>query len=37
MKRKRMSRGKSKREFRKAAGTKKVNLAPPPQRGGWRF
>ena len=37
MRRKRMSRGKSKRDFKRASGTHKRNLARAPMRGGWRI
>ena len=36
--RKRMNRGKTARVFnRKASRTKAINIAPPPQRGGYRL
>jgi len=35
--RRRMSKGKSRRSFRKGTGTQSVNLSPNPMRGGYRF
>jgi len=38
MRRSRVNKGKSARKFRKSTQfTKAANVAPPPQRGGWRL
>lgn len=37
MKRKRLSRGKSRKSFRKGTRTKSANISQRPMRGGWRF